>query len=221
MEKELTAFVSALRDVLGDRLSSVVLYGSAARGAHVPGKSDVNLMVVLKEADLGVLAGAQKAVRRFKAESDFNPVFWVEGEISPASDVFALEFTDIRENHKVLFGPDPLSGISVDPRHFRFQIEFELRAKLLRLREIWLETRGDRGAMEKFLFKAGSSFFLLFSAAGKLPGAKPVPPESLALCARLKSGAATKDAAEAEALFIQLHRTVADAVQVLNVNGGL
>lgn len=47
-ESEIEEFVSKVKELFGDRLDRVVLYGSYARGEQLPG-SDVDLAVILKE----------------------------------------------------------------------------------------------------------------------------------------------------------------------------
>ena len=49
-------FVTQLRSAYGAQLSSVVLYGSAAAGEHVPKKSDYNVVVLLGRIEPGALA---------------------------------------------------------------------------------------------------------------------------------------------------------------------
>ncbi|MFO0957535.1 MAG: nucleotidyltransferase domain-containing protein [Isosphaeraceae bacterium] len=56
--------VEQLREALGPALKSVVLYGSAAAGDFVEGRSDYNILVVadpLGLDELGKLAKASKA----------------------------------------------------------------------------------------------------------------------------------------------------------------
>ena len=44
--------VEGLTDLFGDDLVSIILYGSAASGDYVPGKSDINFMIVLSDAGI-------------------------------------------------------------------------------------------------------------------------------------------------------------------------
>ena len=48
----LDQLVASLRATLGDQLESIILYGGLARGEFAADRSDVNLMVVLKEVTL-------------------------------------------------------------------------------------------------------------------------------------------------------------------------
>src|SRR2546427_13115747 len=61
----LQALVGALKEALGPRLRSVVLYGSAARGDYHHGTSDLNLILVLEALDPGTLEALARPVRRF------------------------------------------------------------------------------------------------------------------------------------------------------------
>ena len=48
---------------------------------------------------------------------------------------------EIVESHKVLHGSDPVNDIKVELTHLRHQVEFELRSKLLKLRQAYLQLR--------------------------------------------------------------------------------
>ncbi len=49
-EKQITEFVSRLRQAAGENLQSVILYGSAADGEFHPEFSNINLLCVLRES---------------------------------------------------------------------------------------------------------------------------------------------------------------------------
>ena len=54
----------------------------------------------------------------------------------------------------------------------RYQLEFELRSKLLNVREDWLAINRDTYALEQFLIKAGTSFDYLIRKAHTVLGEK-------------------------------------------------
>ena len=58
-----------------------------------------------------------------------------EEELRTSTDCFAIEFHAMQERRRVLFGNDVIEGLSIDNTFYRAQIELELRAKLLRLRQ--------------------------------------------------------------------------------------
>ena len=54
----LDELVTQLRAAYGAQLASVVLYGSAATGEHIPKKSDYNVLVLLDRIEMSALAAA-------------------------------------------------------------------------------------------------------------------------------------------------------------------
>ena len=113
IDKVVTPFLAAADAALGAGYSAL-LYGSAARGDYVPGRSDINLMLVLDDPSpsrLRALAPAFEAWRKAAAEP---PLLISRAEWARASDVFPIEITDMRAGYRVLRGPDPLADTSVD-----------------------------------------------------------------------------------------------------------
>jgi hypothetical protein len=136
-------------------------------------------------------------------------VFWTEAEIRNAWDVFPLEFEDIKENHRCLAGRDPFSTRRVNKKQMRYQLEFELRSKLLTMRENWLAICRDRYALEQFLIKAGSSFDYLIRQANTFLGKKNVLPRDIfEKINKVKKKEIRLKRTELQALFHQLHETV-------------
>jgi predicted nucleotidyltransferase len=116
MEKLLQEWVKELKQELGNNLMSIILYGSAVRGEHVPARSDVNLMLVFKKLDLAHIAKVRQLMHRKLRKHMPQLVFWSEEEIEHAWDVFPLEFEDIKENHQCLVGKDLFSKRKIDKK---------------------------------------------------------------------------------------------------------
>ena len=72
MDKVLTQLVEKLQKAYGDRLVSVVLYGSAVAGDHHPHFSDYNVLCVLSEITSRQLAAGED-VRRTRHRLDGEP----------------------------------------------------------------------------------------------------------------------------------------------------
>ena len=189
-EDYLNEFVDGLKKGWGDRLLSVILYGSAARGEAYTPKSDLNVLVVVKDLSLELLLLIEKTVRHGERKAGIVPIFWTEEELKSSTDIFPVEFLDMIQNHKVLYGADLLRGIQIDTSNLRHQIEFELRVKLLSLRGGWLSFADSPKSRADFLVRAGTSFMVLFEQSKKLGNGKLT--ESLAEpfreCVLLKKG---------------------------------
>lgn len=125
-------FSASVRGVLEDRLESVVLYGSVARGEYIDGVSDINVMVLLDDIGARSLSALAPVVRSYRKKR-VHPIVVEHREWARAADVFAIELTEMQEWHDLLHGRDPLIGLLVQPSLLRLQAERELRGKLLQL----------------------------------------------------------------------------------------
>jgi predicted nucleotidyltransferase len=217
VKKILQDWVKELKDELGNNLVSVILYGSAVRGEHVPVRSDVNLMLVFKKLDLKQITRVGALMRRKVRRQLPQLVFWTEEELERAWDVFPLEFEDIKENHQCLVGKDPFRKRSIDKKRMRYQIEFELRSKLLNLRDTWLNFSRDRYALEMFLVKAGNSFAYLIGKANTLLGKKmTIPQDIFVKIKKVKKKELRLKRTELQHLFHRLHEAVESAIKKID-----
>src|SRR4030042_3385352 len=206
MEKLLQAWAKGLKQGLGNNLVSVILYGSTVRGEHVPARSDLNLMLVFKKIDLEQITKVGELMPRKVRKKSPQLVFWTEEELENSWDVFPLEFEDIRENHRCLVGKDLFKKRRIDKKHMRYQIEFELRSKLLNLRDSWLGISRDKYALGTYLVKAGNSFEYLIRKANTVIGHKIVIPRDIfEKIKKLKKKEIRLKRSELQHLFHQLH----------------
>jgi len=164
-EKQINEFVTHLRQAAGDSLQSVILYGSAATGDFHPDFSNVNLLVILREASLPALAAIAPVVEKWAHQKHHPPLVLTREELDRSSDVFSIEFLDIKQRHRVLFGDDPLEQLEVPMHLHRAQVEYELREKLILLRERILLDSGDSRRLWGLLLGSLSGFVTLFRHA--------------------------------------------------------
>ena len=165
MERLLTQLVDRLKKAYGDRLKSVILYGSAAAGDHHGKYSDLNVVCVLADVTPRELGESTAIVRWWREKGNPSPLLLTEEEIRDSSDCFPIEFHDIRERHRVLYGEDFASGLEIDKRFYRAQVEHDLRAKLLRLRQRAAGVLGDATLLRTLLAESVSTFCVLFRHA--------------------------------------------------------
>ncbi len=170
MEKLLTQLVDRLKKAYGDRLESVILYGSAAAGDHHGKFSDLNVVCVLADVTPRELGESTAIVRWWREKGNPSPLLLTEEEIRDSADCFPIEFHDIRERHRVLYGQDFAAHIEIDKRFYHAQIEHDLRAKLLRLRQRAAGVLGDANLLRTLLAESVSTFCVLFRHALLLHG---------------------------------------------------
>ncbi len=78
-----------------------------------------------------------------------------------STDCFPIEFHDIAERRRVLFGKDVIEGLAIDDVFYRAQMENELRAKLLRLRQKAAEVLSDKPALLRLMIDSVPNFLVL------------------------------------------------------------
>src|SRR5687768_2360874 len=126
--------VSQLQSVYGPTLRSVILYGSAVGGEHIARRSDYNVLVVLDSVPLDRLPAIGAVLRSWGESGNPPPMIFTSGEWRASADVFPMEYSDILERHRVLYGEDVTEGISVSRPDLRLQVEQQALGKLLHLR---------------------------------------------------------------------------------------
>ena len=156
LRDSLDDFVKGLQEAGKENLISVILYGSAASGEYVRKHSNLNLLVVLKDANLEGLEKFCGLINRWKFRG-INPLFFSADYIRGSTDVFPIEFLDMKENHALLYGEDALKDLVIETGNLRFQCEQELKVKLISLRHFFLRNNKDRAALSRYLFKTFNS----------------------------------------------------------------
>lgn len=165
--------VEELKTLLGSQLVSVVLYGSAAAGDHAGKNSDINLMVVTHELFPKELLALSKAMVPWTRQGNPPPLLLTREHLKDFVDVFPVEILDILHNHQVLYGPDPIKGLSISKDHLRVELEHELQGKLLQLKTHFALTEARPVLIEKLMVESLSTFLVLFKSALWLYGVKP------------------------------------------------
>ncbi len=171
MEALLNELVKRLKDVYGNDLVSVVLYGSGAATDHHKKHSDLNVLCTLRHVGLAELRQGEKAVQWWIKQKQPAPLLLSAEEVRGRDDVFPIEFLDIQQTHRILYGEDPFASIQVDRTNHRRQVEHELSSNLLRLRQRYLVLHPSEKDVAKLMLDSIASFATLARHALILAGA--------------------------------------------------
>jgi predicted nucleotidyltransferase len=173
-EKQIGEFVERLKQAAGPNLESVVLYGSAVTGDYDSDFSNINLIAFLKDTSLANLLALASAIEEWVGRKRHAPLLITRDELERSADVFAIELLDMKSQHRVLFGPDFVASLQVPMHLHRAQLEYELREKLILLRQrLLIEARNEKRTWELML-RSVSAFATLFRHAVIAQG-QPVP----------------------------------------------
>ncbi len=176
-----------LRAVFETRLRALVAYeghgvlgdapaadeGELRHGEHVH-----TLVVVdeLRHADLARLAPLSAAwAKRGLA----IPLMLGAGELRDSLDAFPLEFSQMIARHVVVFGEDPLAGLTVADADLRRACETQARSHLLHLRQGFIQTDGDPGALARLVAASAAPLRALLVNIARLHGVNARTPDAL------------------------------------------
>ncbi len=171
--KKVRPYLENMIGLLGSNLVTAAVYGSAVTGDYSEKSSDINLILVCEDVDLSTLKKSLKLVAKGSRERITAPLFFTRRYIETSADVFPIEFLEIKENHLVLYGEDILSGIRVDLKNLRHQCEEQIKGKLVRIRQAYLEVGLKKKGVEALLKRSLSSLLPVFRNVLRLKGEDP------------------------------------------------
>ncbi|HEY8076588.1 MAG TPA: nucleotidyltransferase domain-containing protein [Labilithrix sp.] len=170
VREHLERWAETLAKQLGDELVAIVVHGSVVRGEYRPGESDVDVVVVLRDAPLATLEAIANVTDLARYSARIEATVLTEKEIAGASDCFPLLYDEIKRRHFVLVGRDPFAPVPVHDTHRRLRIEQELREAHVRLRRAVLDAAGARevvgGAVARRLKQVRGALHALLALKG-------------------------------------------------------
>ena len=161
----LDEFVKRVREAGGTNVECVILFGSAVSGDFHPGLSNFNLLCLLGVASFSALQALAPVSKWWDKQKQPPPLCMTRQELERSTDVFAIELLDMKQHHRVLYGADVLSGLTIPMELHRVQVEYELREKLILLRQHVLMADGNDSRLWDLLLRSAPSFSTLFRHA--------------------------------------------------------
>ncbi len=155
-------FTADVNAAYGKELVAIYLFGSGAKGEYAAKKSDINFLIILTQKGIGELDRALEFVGKWRKVNVAVPLFLTKEYINSALDTFPVEFLDIKNFNKLVYGEDFLSELAINKNHMRHQVERELRGKLIHLRTGFLSEGNDRNRMQELLAASVSTFSSIF-----------------------------------------------------------
>jgi hypothetical protein len=157
-----SAFLDEALSAFSGDIVAYVLTGSCVTADFVPGKSDINGVLVLKDMCPPCLDSLAAMGRRHGKKGLRAPLIMTPEYIQRSLDVFPMEFLDIKLIHATVYGPELFSNICVSKPLLRLQCERELKAKLIRLLNGYVAAMGKGRELEALLLGAYPGYYPLF-----------------------------------------------------------
>jgi len=159
-----------LIDAAGQNLVGLVLFGGLARGSYHLGFSDVNLVVLVRDASANSLTAMAPALQKAFRAARVEPMILTPAEVPRLAEAFPPKLLDIQEHHLMLYGEDPFGRVDVSRGQVRLRIVQELCNLLLRLRRRYVAIVDNQGAMAVALASAARPLAIELDALLRLAG---------------------------------------------------
>lgn len=162
---QVAALVEKLKHAGGDNLRSVVLYGSAASEEFNEKHSDLNTLCLLHEVNASRLFQIRDVIRWWVKKRHPAPLIFTLQDLQRSADIYAIELLEIESRRRILYGEDVFASLHPPMHLYRQQVERELRHGLIRLRQAYALSAGNRKSVLALMVESVSTFGLLFRHA--------------------------------------------------------
>lgn len=171
----LKPFLEELFKTYGEDLVSVFVYGSVTGPDYNPKTSDINLAVVMKEVSIEKLKASMKAIRRASSKKIAVPLFLSPSYIRMSLDTFPVEFMGMKDSRCVIYGEDVLADIEVEKEDLRRECEYQLKGKLLTIRQAYLEQASSRKGLERLIKASFRALIPVFQGVLRIKKGSDIP----------------------------------------------
>jgi hypothetical protein len=164
IREPLGLLIERLRAGLRDNLKSVTVVGSSLTQDFQPKISDINTVVLLDTYNSPALSAVALLAPQMSRHKLSPPLLMTAFYIERSRDVFGVEFLDFQLVHETVLGADPFASLPFDKKNVRLQCERELKAMLVRLRQGYLASAGDKRMLRDILISTAKGLSPLLRA---------------------------------------------------------
>ena len=173
VQKKFIPYLTEMIEIHGDNLISVFVTGSSAGENYIPKTSDINSVIVFKDLNFNVMKNSLKMISKGISKKIAAPLFLTKEYINDSLDVFPIEFLDMKEKHILLLGEDVLDSLEIKGEHIRLFCEQQIKGKLIRIRQAYLEVGLKKKGQEALLKESLNALIPIFRNLIRLKGEQP------------------------------------------------
>jgi len=147
----LALVVDGLRGIFGDRLEAVIGYGrdTGARAAS---------LVLTRSLTIEDLGACAARAGTWHTQGAATPLMLTRDEFSRSLDAFPIEYGEILDHHRVVFGVDPFAGLAIRSEDLRRACEVQAKSLLVHLRENYIECGARPAAVAALVVESAPAF---------------------------------------------------------------
>ncbi len=164
--KNLDKLVESLKKELGENLTSIIAFGSQANVEDA--KNNLNIMIVTNTLSAENLYAISKPIQKWVKAKNPIPVIMNRDEWYSSFDVYAIEYSDIKGNYRLIYGEDLVQSISINKYFLRLECEAELKSLLLKYKNNFLMNIRSDKEMKKLLSHVIKTLLVIFRSVLRL-----------------------------------------------------
>jgi len=159
----LAATLHDLQQIFSDRLEAFVAHGR-------PDESPAPSLAIVRSVTADDLAACAARASSWDRSGSATPLILSRDEFAGSLDAFPIEFGEIIDTHRPLFGADPFAGLSIRPDDLRRACEVQVKSHLLHLRENYIECGARPSAVASLVADSAPGFAALLRRLASLDG---------------------------------------------------
>lgn len=159
----LAATLHDLQQIFGDRLLAFVAHG---RRDASPAPS----LAIVRSLSADDLAACAARASHWLRGGSATPLLLTRDEFAGSLDAFPIEFGEIIDTHRMIFGADPFFGLAIRPEDLRRACEVQVKSHLLHLRENYIECGGRPADVASLVAESAPGFTALLRRLASLDG---------------------------------------------------
>ena len=160
----------------GERLDSIYLYGSVVTEDFIPGRSDVNSLVLFDEFVFATAQQVKPMIRDGLKNHIIAPLCLSVETLFRSTDTFPLELIEIQDKNLQIHGSENRVRELVIPRErVRVKVEEQIKGKLIRLCQFYMEHAGPEKRLFEVMMETQRALFPVFRNFLRFVGVEPPP----------------------------------------------
>ena len=196
-----------LQHIFGERLLAFAAYGQP----NAQPAPSLALVRAITADDLDRCAAHAASWHRAGCAT---PLLLTREEFAGSLDAFPIEYGEILETNRILFGVDPFAGMTISREDLRRACEVQVKSHLVHLRENYIECRGRQSDVSALVAEAAPAFALILRRLARLDGMPAETNADLGAYAAKRPGLDARTVGAVLALAGQQHGSGVDAIRI-------
>ena len=165
-----------------DNIISIFIYGSAAIGGdYIHKRSDINILALFESISFRDIDLVLPLIKDGQKKGISAPLFLTKEHILSSTDIFPIEFLEMKDTHLTIYGPDLLMDLSIDLKNLRLQCENQIKGKLIRIRQTYLEIGKNKKSTNLLLTESLTTLIPVMRNMLRLAQVDPLPKQKEAI----------------------------------------